>query len=373
MSLPIVQPVTQYFNRAGILLEAGYIYIGEADADPQTNPIDVFWDADGSIPATQPIRTIAGYPARSGAPAPLYVDVTEYSVRWTESNGNLVAYLPSVPVPISTGSVFGLSLINAEDVDEAQTILELVPGTDVQAYDPNIATVVASEAAMRAAVIPDLRSMSPELVGFAIDELGTSVRVTDDDTTAGRLEDKIIAGTGIDIDVVSPGANEKLRISVDASVTSESIVATGSTQLLFDDIPSGVNFVDVAYCVLGDMTNDCLLQFGTSGGIKITDYRSMRADMWGNDLYGRAWNDTGIILGGNSWTGSPVTADAHSGVLSFRHVGDNFWTMSGSTGVGAGGNLSSFAGQIDLGGTLTQIKISTGVAFTAGVVTIFYW
>lgn len=42
---------------------------------------------------------------------------------------------------------------------------------------------------------------------------GSTVKVTTNDTTAGVLNAKILAGTGISIAVTSPGGNEKLTIT----------------------------------------------------------------------------------------------------------------------------------------------------------------
>jgi hypothetical protein len=70
-------------------LENGYIWIGTANLDPQGNPINVYWDAALTIPAAQPIRTLNGYPSRSGTPARIYVN-SDYSIRVQNSKGSLV-------------------------------------------------------------------------------------------------------------------------------------------------------------------------------------------------------------------------------------------------------------------------------------------
>lgn len=44
----------------GTPLENGYIYIGEPSLDPEAFPKAAFWDQGQTIPATQPVRTIAG-------------------------------------------------------------------------------------------------------------------------------------------------------------------------------------------------------------------------------------------------------------------------------------------------------------------------
>ena len=84
-------PINQYFDLAGAPLDAGYIYFGDVSQDPEQFPASMFWDSAGLVPALQPIRTIAGYPARNGAPAIVY-GPDEYSLRVKQSNGVMVFY-----------------------------------------------------------------------------------------------------------------------------------------------------------------------------------------------------------------------------------------------------------------------------------------
>lgn len=90
-----VQPAYPIFTeRDGQPLEDGYIWIGAANQDPQTNPISVFWDIGLTIPAAQPIRTLNGYPSRAGTPARLYVN-TDYSIRVMDKKGAVVYTAPA--------------------------------------------------------------------------------------------------------------------------------------------------------------------------------------------------------------------------------------------------------------------------------------
>lgn len=112
MSALSIQPTFPIFTDIdGQPLENGYIWIGTANLDPQTNPINVYWDAALTIQATQPIRTLAGYPSRSGTPARLYVN-SNYSIRVQNRNGSMVY---SAPEATERYSDVVLS-INAEDV-----------------------------------------------------------------------------------------------------------------------------------------------------------------------------------------------------------------------------------------------------------------
>ena len=90
MSALSIQPTYPIFTETdGLPLENGYIWIGAANLDPQGNPINVYWDAALTIQAPQPIRTLNGYPSRSGTPARMYVN-SDYSIRVQDSKGSLV-------------------------------------------------------------------------------------------------------------------------------------------------------------------------------------------------------------------------------------------------------------------------------------------
>ena len=113
MSALSIQPTYPIFTDIdGQPLEDGYVWIGTANLDPQTNPINVYWDAALTLPAAQPIRTLAGYPANSGTPARLYVN-SDYSIRVMNKNGSAVYSAPAATERYSDVVVSG---VNAEDV-----------------------------------------------------------------------------------------------------------------------------------------------------------------------------------------------------------------------------------------------------------------
>ena len=85
-ALSVNSPFLIFTDRDGQPLEDGYIYIGTAGLPAEANPQSVYWDAALTIPASQPIRTLGGYPVRSGSPAAVYVDATDYSVAIKNKN-----------------------------------------------------------------------------------------------------------------------------------------------------------------------------------------------------------------------------------------------------------------------------------------------
>jgi hypothetical protein len=113
MSALSIQPTYPIFTETdGLPLENGYIWIGTANLDPQGNPINVYWDAALTIAAPQPIRTLNGYPSRSGTPARLYVN-SDYSIRVQDKNGSLIYSSPTATERYNDAVISG---INAEDV-----------------------------------------------------------------------------------------------------------------------------------------------------------------------------------------------------------------------------------------------------------------
>lgn len=72
--LPVESPFKVYTDRDGKPLNEGYVYFGEPDQNPITAPVTVYWDAAGTQPAAQPLRTDGGYIIRAGSPANVFFD-----------------------------------------------------------------------------------------------------------------------------------------------------------------------------------------------------------------------------------------------------------------------------------------------------------
>lgn len=107
MSLPpVINPYQPLVGLTGIGLNAGKLYIGIDGQDPDSYPQACFWDAAGTIPATQPIDVVGGYPYRLGTPTRLYTAAT-YSIRLRDRTGAQVFYeAHAVPGPSTADGVF---------------------------------------------------------------------------------------------------------------------------------------------------------------------------------------------------------------------------------------------------------------------------
>jgi hypothetical protein len=103
----------QFKDSDGSVLNAGYIYFGVVNLNPETNPVSVYWDTAFTQPAAQPIRTLNGFIVRDGTIANLYTN-TNYSTTVKNKNGTLLYSLPDSS-NFDIGSMFltsiGASLI----------------------------------------------------------------------------------------------------------------------------------------------------------------------------------------------------------------------------------------------------------------------
>ena len=89
----IATPYPIFTDTDGKPLDDGYLYFGEVSKNPETNPIQVYWDSALTQPAAQPIRTSNGYPWRNGSPSQLYGS-GNFSLTVRNKKKELVIYSP---------------------------------------------------------------------------------------------------------------------------------------------------------------------------------------------------------------------------------------------------------------------------------------
>lgn len=88
--LMLTNPFIPFTDASGNPLESGIVSVGVSGLNPETNPIQVYWDAALTIPAAQPFRTSGGYIVRNGTPAQIYADGVNFSMTVKNKNGRLV-------------------------------------------------------------------------------------------------------------------------------------------------------------------------------------------------------------------------------------------------------------------------------------------
>lgn len=109
---PILRPVTKLANPVpifldgrGALLDGGMIFVGQPNLDPEVgaNQIPLYWDADKTIPAPQPLRTLGGRIVNVSTPSFVYFDDgADYSLTIRDVDGTLVEH---VAAALETGGV----------------------------------------------------------------------------------------------------------------------------------------------------------------------------------------------------------------------------------------------------------------------------
>lgn len=71
-------------------VDDGYVYIGAAGLNAESNPVSVYWDSALTVPAAQPIRTINGFFSQNGSPGMLYTASDDYSMLVRNKNSSLI-------------------------------------------------------------------------------------------------------------------------------------------------------------------------------------------------------------------------------------------------------------------------------------------
>lgn len=103
--LTITSPYVQIADLNGDPLDDGSIYIGTAGLNAETNPITVYWDAAGTQPAAQPIKTRSGVVARNGSPARVYINAASYSLTVRDKQGRLLASELSISSSVDASGI----------------------------------------------------------------------------------------------------------------------------------------------------------------------------------------------------------------------------------------------------------------------------
>jgi hypothetical protein len=93
----VTNPSPLFLDGRGALLDAGYIYIGQPNVDPEivANQLALFWDKEKTIQAPQPLRTLGGIIVNGQNPAFVFLVEANYSMTIRDADNVLVVYIPS--------------------------------------------------------------------------------------------------------------------------------------------------------------------------------------------------------------------------------------------------------------------------------------
>lgn len=89
-------PVPTFLDTTGALLDGGRIYVGAVNSDPESSPLNLFWDESLTIPAAQPLRTLGGYIVNGAAPGSVFFAEDDFAMRVSDTNDAQIFYSPSI-------------------------------------------------------------------------------------------------------------------------------------------------------------------------------------------------------------------------------------------------------------------------------------
>jgi hypothetical protein len=169
-------PIPFFVDAGGRPLTGGYVYVGEVNEDPETNPIDLFWDTDLTDPATQPLRTIGGFIVNGTQPSSVFFDEDDYSMRVRDDNEVEVFYSASVYGP-------------TDSFQPASDTLTAIAALATTAFGRNLLTLANSAALATATGIPTPLPAAGGTITGNITRQGAGVHHywTDSALTSGRV------------------------------------------------------------------------------------------------------------------------------------------------------------------------------------------
>lgn len=184
-------PYNVYVGLDGQPLNGGYLYFGAADLDPETNPVTVYWDAAGTQPAAQPIRTSNGMPIRNGTPAFLFAS-GNYSITVRDSLKRIVYYAPE-SAAFNSASVLQAAI--------NQLIANLADSTNAANGDAMVAVKrlkIANALATTQHAVNEYKQIDPTV------EYGVPNDGVTDATPAIQAMNDALRDAGVSADIVFP-------------------------------------------------------------------------------------------------------------------------------------------------------------------------
>lgn len=254
MTISVFPAYPSYRDLTGAPLDNGYIYIGTAGADAQTDPITVYWDKALTIPVVQPIRTIAGYPSYVGSPGTMYVNATDFSITVRDKAGVLVysAQNTTQIVASSTlqllGDVTGSATITAGSTAQLTAVVlddshnHIIGNVDgLQTALDDKASLTGTPTTFTGTVIAPPVNTTTGVLTLTSANLNTTITTTGDltvDTSIGASAGDIIIvhnNSGSTISIVDGTITTMRLAGTPATVGTRAVAAYGVAFLFFSD------------------------------------------------------------------------------------------------------------------------------------------
>lgn len=229
----------------------------------------------------------------------------------------------------------------------------------------NASTASAARTALSAAVSganSDITSISGLTTPLSAAQGGTGLSATptngqlDIGNGTGFTRAALTAGTGIS---VTNGAGS-ITIANTGGLTNAGTVtpASGTTSALVSSLPSTIKRITISFynVTMATASSSVVIQLGTSGGFVTTGYI-------GNAYYGAGGGVVNALTATNGIVAAIMTSNTQviSGSIVFTNPTGNVWigtTLSTSDST-ASPLIGHGAGYISLGGTLTQMRLTT--------------
>ncbi len=322
----LAPPYPVFTDKNGDPLDNGYLYFGEVDKNPETNPIQVYYDSRFTQPVAQPIRTSNGYVMRNGSPALIYAN-SLFSVTVRDKNSDLVIYSP-VGYGVDPASITG-SVLYDDFIGDGSTVvftMSASPSTknatnvyidgvyqSKNNYDTNNFTLTFTTAPPLYSAI-EVVTQETSIIGGASSQqisynqggVGSITR-----TVQSRLRDSISIK---DFGAAGDGTTD------DSAAFQAAELAAGSTAYIY--LPEGVySCPETTYVPVKSYFGPGYVKFGGDG--TYTDTLTYRAPQGGGPIYNPLFNDNkrGLVTIYGSGAGAAIDPSLGSNKLS-TFVGD---------------------------------------------------
>lgn len=142
----VTPPYPVFADLDGSPLDAGYIYVGSVNQNPEVMPVPVYWDQDLTIPAAQPVRTVGGFPSRNGVPGALYLSGAAYSITVRDKRRGLILYSPlGYTLEVASVVADSATQIVANNIDDVRIVASNVADINAIVVDMGSIDAVAGD------------------------------------------------------------------------------------------------------------------------------------------------------------------------------------------------------------------------------------
>lgn len=245
----VTAPFMVFSDIDGSVLDGGYIWIGEENLDPVANPVSAFWDSALTIPASQPIRTINGYPARNGSAANIFIAETAYSILIKNANLSFVFSMASASIAgvVTTSNIVdnSVTLVKLQQIATNTILGRETTGTgDVELIDCTAAgrALIDDASASDQRTTLGLGTMSTQAASSVAITGGTVAGITDLAVADGGTGASSAAGARTNLGITSASG----RLVIGGIVMAWGTYvgdSSGVTQAVaFNGVGTGVEF-----------------------------------------------------------------------------------------------------------------------------------